>query len=428
MVRFSLPRSRYWVGDPHPKQERALALFGLRRVNRMLYGGALGGGKTELAIMLALQYFEYPGWRVLIVAKSIGQHERNAMGRLKSLLAAAIKRRDVTFKNFTFTHRRSGATIECGIIPQGKTAEDRFIGSEYTCIIVDEAGLFNDVDLKYLPTRLGRLNPPDPNMPNNCYLLTANPAGPAFLHLYETYYDAPQTARSYYLPARMADNPTLPPDYADQFDILPPAQREALMNGSWTATGAGVLWSPEIIKRARLDEAPALTDIISISVAVDPAGSAESSSSEWGIVVAGRHKRSGDIVVLADWSETLHVADAVDRIAQIARQYYTRRVVFERNFGGMLGPALLRNAGAHGLYVVSVHADRGKYARAMPVGVLYAEGQVKHAPGLTTLERHMSAFTPESQKQQSDHIDAMVYAVLDVDDELGKVGSVEVIQ
>ena len=426
-VGYELPSSRFWVGMPHPKQERALAMFGTKLVSRMLYGGAAGGGKTELAIMLALQYVDYPGWNVLILAKSIGQHERNILGRLKSRLAADIRAGRVSYKNYTFTFAASRATIECGIIRAGETAEARYAGSEYTCIIVDEAGHFNDIDLKYLPARLGRTNPPDPNMPNNCYLLTANPTGPAFLHLYETYYASAQTPTSYYLPARIADNPTLPPDYADQFDILPPAQRDALLNGDWTAVGAGVLWTPDTIMSARLNKTPDKWLMEDVVIGVDPAASAASSSSEWGIVVAGRHSDTGQIIVLEDHSANMQVESAMAIISQLAEDWLTHRIVFERNMGGLIGPALLRNVGEHGLFIHSVHTHRGKYERAMPVGLLYSSGQVAHAPGLDTLERHMASFTPESVKR-ADRIDAMVYAIMDVDGDLGKLGSVEVIE
>lgn len=420
-MKFQIRPNKFWPYSPHPKQAKALALFGSGRVNRMLYGGAAGGGKSELAVMLALWGVDYPDWNVLMVAASWDQHKQGGLLRTETYLANEIaagrvrhNRGDNTFKF------ASGAQIKFAIMPPDGRMHKKFGSSEYTCICVDEAGELPQEALEYFPERLGRQ---ETGLPT-CYLLTSNPIGISFLYLFERYYDAPQAQTSYYLPATIDDNPTIPQSYIDTLEAQPEPRRSQMRYGLWTVTGDGVLWTPELIARARLDDAPALEDMRDICVSVDPSGGISKSGSECGIVVAGRHTGTGEIVVLADWSERLPVTEWPVRIAEVARQHETTRIVFERNFGGMLGPGLLRNAGVGYMYVVSVHTDKGKYERAAPVGILYAANQVRHAPGLDTLERHMASFTPESVKR-TDRIDAMVYAVLDVDGGLGKIGSVD---
>lgn len=427
---YTMPRSRYWKGDPYPKQLMALAALSRGDVTRMLYGGAAGGGKSELACMLAVQYVDHPAaadWNVLLVAASWDQHKAGALPRLEDALADDIASGLVHYnrqdRDFRF---KSGARIRFAIYPPDGNMHKKFGGSEYACICVDEAGELPAEALEYLPTRLGRK---DTVLPN-AYLLTSNPLGQSFLHLFETYYDAPQGMQSYYLSARVEDNPSIPQAYIDALDELAEPQRTQLRLGLWTVTGAGVLWPPEVIKRARAayaEDPPALADMRSVCIGVDPSGSVKSSSSECGIVVAGRDARTGRIVVLDDWSERLEVSKWPDRIAELARQYVTVDVVFESNFGGRLGPQIVKNAGqGQYLQVHSIHTDRGKYERAAPVGVLYARGEVAHADGLDILERHMSSFTPESVKR-TDRIDAAVYAILFVDGTLDQLGKVEVI-
>lgn len=423
-LKGELQPSPYWPGPPHPKQQKALALFASGAVERVLYGGAAGGGKSELALMLATQHFSHPDWNVLMIASTWDQHRAGALGRLEDRLADDIDAGIIRHNRMhnTFRHK-NGGMITFAIYPPDGRLHRKFGSSEYRCICIDEAGEIPTPGLQYFPTRLGRTDSPLPT----CYLLTSNPMGESFLHLFETYYDAPQYPLSYYLPASLDDNPSISEAYIKNLESMPEPQRSQLRYGLWTVTGEGVLWTPETLKACRLPQMPCLTDMLDVCVSVDPSGGVQESGSECGIVVAGRHAVTGKIVVLADWSERLPVTQWPDRIAELARQYKTSRVVFERNFGGLLGPAMLRNAGEFGLYVVSVHTDRGKYERALPVSILYANGEVNHAPGLETLERHMSSFTPESIKR-TDRIDAMVYAVLDVDGELGKVGSVEVLE
>ena len=64
----------------------------------------------------------------------------------------------------------------------------------------------------------------------------------------------------------------------------------------------------------------------------------------------------------------------------------------------------------------SVHASRGKVARAEPVAALYEQGRVHHLRGLGTLEDQMCAMTTRGYegKGSPDRVDALVWALTDL--------------
>ena len=66
--------------------------------------------------------------------------------------------------------------------------------------------------------------------------------------------------------------------------------------------------------------------------------------------------------------------------------------------------------------VVSVRATRGKYLRAEPVSVLYAQGRVRHVGALPELEDELCDFGPGglSSGRSPDRMDALVWALTEL--------------
>jgi phage terminase large subunit-like protein len=66
--------------------------------------------------------------------------------------------------------------------------------------------------------------------------------------------------------------------------------------------------------------------------------------------------------------------------------------------------------------VVSVRATRGKYLRAEPVAVLYAQGRVRHVGPLPELEDELCDFGPGglSTGRSPDRLDALVWALTEL--------------
>lgn len=66
--------------------------------------------------------------------------------------------------------------------------------------------------------------------------------------------------------------------------------------------------------------------------------------------------------------------------------------------------------------VKTVHASRGKVARAEPVAALYEQGRVRHVRGLDRLEEQMCRMTTRGFEGDGspDRVDALVWAVHDL--------------
>ena len=179
----------------------------------------------------------------------------------------------------------------------------------------------------------------------------------------------------------------------------------------------GALWTDDILQSALVDHAPALDRVV---VAVDPAVSAGKASDACGIVVVGASlqgpAQDWRAYVLADRTVQgggpLIWAQAAIATMQ---EFRADRLVAEVNQGGALVETVLRQVDPLVPYK-SLHASRGKSARAEPVAALYEQGRVHHLPGLGDLEQQMSQMTPQGFQGggSPDRVDALVWALHDL--------------
>ena len=107
-----------------------------------------------------------------------------------------------------------------------------------------------------------------------------------------------------------------------------------------------------------------------------------------------------------DWAQA-----AVDGM----RRFGGDRLVAEVNQGGDMVEAVLRQVDPLVSYR-SVHASKGKVARAEPIAALYEQGRVHHARGLAQLEDQMCQMTTQGYvgRGSPDRVDALVWALYDL--------------
>ncbi|MCJ2128039.1 DNA-packaging protein [Methylobacterium sp. E-045] len=169
------------------------------------------------------------------------------------------------------------------------------------------------------------------------------------------------------------------------------------------------LWTREGIEAARIDRMPELGRIV---VAVDPPASSKAGADACGIVAAGLGA-NGHAYVVAD--ATLSRASP-QAWAGAALALYHRleadSLVVEINQGGEMAIAVIAEVDA-AVPVIPVRATRGKYLRAEPVSVLYAQGRVHHVGSLPALEDELCDFGPDglSSGASPDRLDALVWAL-----------------
>lgn len=184
----------------------------------------------------------------------------------------------------------------------------------------------------------------------------------------------------------------------------------------------GALWNAEIINLAKqlpplFETEELLTDIPweRIVVGVDPAGTANKRSDATGIVVVGRLK--GIFYVLEDATGKYSPDGWAKKVASLYKKWSADRIVVEKNYGGDLVEANLRNEDEY-LPITTVTSRKGKDIRAEPIVGLYEKGKVKHAADVQSMETEMLEWVPGSGPSPN-RIDAVVHALTDM---MGKSG------
>ena len=170
----------------------------------------------------------------------------------------------------------------------------------------------------------------------------------------------------------------------------------------------GALWTRDMF---RPDDGAGRTRIV---VGVDPPATGGAGADACGIVVAAR--TAAGAVVLADRTVKPAAPLAWARRAVAAFHAFAADcIVAEVNQGGDMVKTVLAQVDAE-VPVRSVHATRGKWLRAEPVAALYAQGRVRHAPGLAALEDEMCAFGADglAEGHSPDRLDAAVWALTEL--------------
>ena len=170
----------------------------------------------------------------------------------------------------------------------------------------------------------------------------------------------------------------------------------------------GALWTLDMIERARVKTAPALTRII---VAVDPAVTSGASSDLTGIVAVGLGE-DGHTYVLKDISGRYSPLAWASKVVGLYWSLRADRVIAETNMGGDMIEASLRNVDPN-VSFKGIPARLGKIGRAEPVAACYEQSRVHHVGVFPELEAEMCGYTPGSKKSP-DRMDALVHGIAEL--------------
>lgn len=172
------------------------------------------------------------------------------------------------------------------------------------------------------------------------------------------------------------------------------------------------LWTRDGIELNRVEAAPPLMRIV---VAVDPPASSSKRADACGIVAAGVDE-GGTAYVLEDATASgLKPPEWAAKAVALYRRLQADALVVETNQGGEMATGVIREVDP-AVPVVGVRATRGKYLRAEPVSVLYAQGRVRHVGALPELEDELCDFGPGglSTGRSPDRMDALVWALTEL--------------
>lgn len=225
-------------------------------------GGAGGPGKTSGLILVGLQGVMEKGYHCGFFRKTMTAltPPGGAISRLNTFLQGTDAEYNSTQHQWTFP---SGATFTMGSL-QDQDARDKAAGSEYQCILLDEAGQFTEEEQKFLFSRLRRTN--ECPLPIR-FRRASNPLGPGRMYLKTEYVDKYEMAQkgeyvpptivnlgqgrevrlewgtdTAFFPAFLKDNPHIHIEsYLMSLAHLPPILLERILNGDWTVSDGGMM-------------------------------------------------------------------------------------------------------------------------------------------------------------------------------------------
>lgn len=340
-------RGTSWTPNPGPQTDALNC-----DADELFYGGAAGGGKTDLAIGLALTAHHNS-----IIFRRIYKNLRSIINRTVEIVG---NRDGLNLSSYTWNNLPDGKTIEYGAMQQ-ESDKENYKGNPHDLYVFDEAPDFSESQVTFvtawkrttIPGQRVRVvltgNPPTTQEGQWIVRRYAawlddrhiNPAQPGELRWYamidgkEVEYMTGEpfthdgelirpTSRTF-IPARLTDNPFLrETSYDAVLQSLPEPLRSQLLYGDFTIGSAPNIyqvipteWVREAQRRWELSEKP---DVALRSIGVDPAhGGADNTviSRLFGTwfdelrIYAGKATPDGDAVRVA-------VEGAWDGKAQIA--------------------------------------------------------------------------------------------------------------
>lgn len=220
---------------PHKPTERQLAALLCNDWQEVMYGGAGGGGKTDLLLMLALQYVDVPGYAALLLMRTTADLKLPGalIDRSQDWLGGTDAKWKEQDKQWLFP---SSATLNFGYL-EHENDKYRYKSSEFQFIGFDELTQFAESQYTYMFTRLRRLiGFPVPLRVRS----GTNPDGPGYEWVKQRFIVEGLANGRLYIPARLSDNPYLDKEaYAQSLMELDPVTRKRIMDGDWSVRPGG---------------------------------------------------------------------------------------------------------------------------------------------------------------------------------------------
>lgn len=284
----------------------------------VLYGGAMGGGKTLGLLMDACaRCLQYPGIKLWFGRSTYTELQRDVLPSLEE--RGFYRGLGAKWNGSEFTLRWPN-TSRLTLIHARSVADTSRIRGETQGLYLDEN---SQMDPKAVDQLIVRLRSSDPDIPVIGVRRGTNPGGVGHNDLKTGFIDpAPQgrallpilspstgepvlkadgTPRTkYFLPSTSNDNPSLDPDYYSVFDMMSPAAKAAYRDGDWSQF-EGMRFAGFNPKTHIID--PAMFPVDEL-IGYEHALGVDYGSSAPFAVVWGAKVRSDLIVVYREWQQT----------------------------------------------------------------------------------------------------------------------------
>lgn len=224
--------------EPFAKQKEYIDAVFSGRYKYLLYGGAVGGGKSYVTIAIIILLCKmFPGSRWAIVRKDLPTIKRNVIPTFNKIAP----------RPFCGDVNKTDWTVKCTngseilFFPESITDDpelDRWKGLEVNGFVFEEANECQQKTFNKGIERAGRWNIPALKIqPPILIMLTCNPSQSWVKEVFYNPWAAGKLEAPYfYLPAMMTDNPHLRPDYIESLKVLPDALYRQFVLGDWNVS------------------------------------------------------------------------------------------------------------------------------------------------------------------------------------------------
>lgn len=227
------------VWKPFARQEEFLSLPD--SIFEGFYGGAAGGGKSEVLLLLPIArgFFEFPDFKALLLRRTFPELEKSLILRSHKYYAPYGGIYKSTLKRWVFP---SNAILDFGYAELEKDVK-QYDTAEYNYIGFDELTHFTEFQYTYMMSRCRSGTMGLPSIVRSA----SNPGNIGHGWVRDRFVvDAPQGGvilkdsvlgtKRIFIPAKVTDNTVLmatDPDYVTRLNLLPEADRRAKRDGDW---------------------------------------------------------------------------------------------------------------------------------------------------------------------------------------------------
>lgn len=272
-------------------------------VEEVLFGGAAGGGKSEVLAAAALQYADVPGYAALLFRETYMDLSKPdaLIPRLREILHPTDAVWNGSLKEWRFP---SGAVLAFGYLDGDGDAEN-YQGAAAQYWGFDEAGQIRPLHMQYLKTRARRRA--DVQVPIR-FRYSANPGGRAHEWLVKHFIHGAPDNGKLFIPSKAVDNPGLDlEDYGRRLDAVEdPVLRARMRDGDWGIMDRTGLvcpeWTPEVEAACTVD-VDHFEPFVHAYAGADPGGhSKEQARDMFGMLWAHHNFLAGHLAVTDEFA------------------------------------------------------------------------------------------------------------------------------
>lgn len=274
----------------HKKQMFVLQTLLSGGANEILWGGAMGGGKSFMLRAIAIIFaMEVPNCNIYLFRRTvkdlIATHMRGPTS-FPNLLAEFLEDKLVKINTQSSTIEFKNKSIISLNHIQYEADLDKYLSAEMHVVLFDESTTFTPKMIKFIRSRLriGSLELPEKYKKALPFILYAtNPRGPSHLYFKSSFVDVNDHSKAFrapvdeggmkrmFIPALISDNPTLmnnDPEYISRvMGMGDPEVVKAYINGDWSCVEGAAL--PTFSREKHVKESHLMPSFQKIHVAYD---------------------------------------------------------------------------------------------------------------------------------------------------------------